>query len=38
MKVWFANKYGDKWLKKFEKAVAEAEADLADRNNRVIGR
>lgn len=38
MKVWFADKYGNKWLKKFEKAVAEAEADLTDRNNRVIGR
>ena len=38
MKVWFSDKYGDKWLKKFEKAVAEAEADLIDRNNRVIGR
>jgi len=38
MKVWFANKYGDKWLKKFEKAVADADADVADRNNRVIGR
>ncbi len=38
MKVWFADKYGDKWLKKFEKAVADAEADVADRNNRVIGR
>jgi TRAP-type C4-dicarboxylate transport system substrate-binding protein len=38
MKVWFADKYGDKWLKKFEKAVAEAEADVADRNKRVIGR
>jgi tripartite ATP-independent transporter DctP family solute receptor len=36
MKVWFADKYGDKWLKKFEKAVADAEADVADRNNRVI--
>ena len=38
MKVWFSDKYGDKWLKKFEKAVAEAEAELIDRNNRVIGR
>ena len=38
MKVWFADKYGDKWLKKFEKAVADADADVADRNNRVIGR
>ena len=38
MKVWFADKYGDKWLKKFEKAVADAESDLADRNKRVIGR
>ena len=38
MKVWFADKYGDKWLKKFEKAVADAEADVADRNKRVIGR
>ena len=38
MKVWFADKYGDTWLKKFEKAVADAEAAVADRNKRVIGR
>lgn len=38
MKVWYAEKYGDKWLKKFEKAVADAEAALADRNARTIGR
>ena len=38
MKVWFYDKYGDTWLKKFEKAVADAEAAVADRNKRVIGR
>jgi tripartite ATP-independent transporter DctP family solute receptor len=38
MKVWFSDKYGDKWLTKFEKAVADAEAHVASRNARVIGR
>ena len=33
MKVWFADKYGDTWLKKFEKAVADAEAAVADEIN-----
>lgn len=36
MKVWFKQKYGDEWLKKFEKAVADAEAQVASRNKRLL--
>ncbi len=38
MKVWFVEKYGDTWLKKFEKAVADAENEVSSRISRVIGR
>lgn len=37
MKVWFTEKYGDEWLKKFEKAVADAEAAVAARNAQIRG-
>jgi len=38
MKVWFKDKYGEEWLNKFEKAVADAEAAVASRNARILGK
>ena len=38
MKVWFKNEYGDEWLKKFEKAVADAEAAVSSRNAKIRGK
>jgi TRAP-type transport system periplasmic protein len=38
MKGWFAQKYGNEWVQKLEKAVAEAEKDLAKERNALVGR
>lgn len=38
MKKWFVDQYGDEWLKLFETAVADAEAQVAADENRIIGR
>jgi tripartite ATP-independent transporter DctP family solute receptor len=37
MKKWFSAKYGDKWLKEFESAIADVEAEIAKERKRIGG-
>jgi TRAP-type C4-dicarboxylate transport system substrate-binding protein len=38
MKAWFAQKYGKDWVDKLDKAVADAQKDLAQQRNALLGR
>ncbi|MSO77883.1 MAG: hypothetical protein EXQ87_13400 [Alphaproteobacteria bacterium] len=38
MKTWFAQKYGNEWVEKLDKAVADAQKDVAQQRNALIGR
>jgi hypothetical protein len=35
MKAWFVAKYGDAWVVALEKAIAQAEAELAEERKRI---
>ena len=37
MKTWFAEKYGEAWVKDFEQAIADVEADIAKERKRIGG-
>lgn len=37
MKKWFGDKYGDEWVKDFENAIADVEADIANERKRIGG-
>lgn len=38
MKTWFAQKYGKDWVEKLDKAVADAQKELAQQRNALLGR